>query len=96
MQTFQRKSLVQAFHLPLWGHVAPQMAPKWLVDRLASRELEINRLGGLTMNTSFGVQSCLAGDVVLLHADNSIGFEKPEVFERDFEAITADQLLRAA
>jgi hypothetical protein len=55
----------------------------------------MNRFGGFTMATPFGVQQCAAGDVVVLYADNSIGFEKPEDFERDFEVVTSEQL-RAA
>ena len=66
------------------------------MTRLQTGDLEINSLGGLTMRTPWGVQSCAAGDIVVLFQDNSIGFEKPETFERDFEQISADQLLRAA
>jgi hypothetical protein len=87
VQLFHRKGLVLAFKIPLWGQVADETPPNWLVERLQSGEIEINRLGGLTVNTPFGVQQCAAGDVVVLFADNSIGFEKPEKFERDFEPV---------
>ena len=96
MQLFSRKILVQAFKLPLWGQVADEVPPHWLVSRLQMGELEINRLGGLTMNTPWGVQQCAAGDVIVLFQDNSIGFEKPEKFKTDFEVITTEQQLRAA
>ena len=55
----------------------------------------MNRLGGLTMQTPWGMQQCAAGDVIVLFQDNSIGFEKPEKFETDFEVVTSEQL-RAA
>ncbi|TYO65516.1 hypothetical protein FXV83_16425 [Bradyrhizobium hipponense] len=87
MQLFHRNSLVSAFKIPLWGQVAEETPPNWLVSRLQTGELEINRLGGLTVNTPFGVQQSLPGDVVILFADNSIGFEKPEKFERDFAPV---------
>jgi hypothetical protein len=87
VQLFLSKSLVQAFKIPLWGQTADETPPQWLVSRLQSGELEINRLGGLTFHTPFGVQQCAAGDVVVFYADNSIGFEKPETFERDFEPV---------
>ncbi|WP_316196580.1 hypothetical protein [Bradyrhizobium sp. SZCCHNS3053] len=92
MQLFLRKSLVQAFRLPLWGQAADEVPPHWLVSRLLTGEIEINRLGGLTMNTNFGVQQCAAGDVVVLFADDSIGFEKPERFESKFEPVEEQQL----
>ncbi|MGX9944875.1 hypothetical protein ACTG4Q_20640 [Bradyrhizobium denitrificans] len=92
MQLFLRKSLVQAFKIPLWGQVADETPPNWLVSRLQAGEIEINRLGGLTLNTPFGVQQCAAGDIVILFADSSIGFEKPETFERDFEPVKELQL----
>ena len=95
MKLFTRRSLAEAFRLPLWGRVAEEVPPHWLVSRLQSGELEVNRLGGLTMQTPFGVQQCAAGDFILLFADNSIGFEKPEKFEMDFEPVTTEQL-RAA
>jgi hypothetical protein len=95
VKLFTRRSLAEAFRLPLWGQVADEVPPHWLVSRLQTGELEINRLGGLTMQTPFGVQQCAAGDIVLLFADNSIGFEKPEKFEQDFEPVTPEQL-RAA
>lgn len=96
MKLFTRRSLVEAFHLPLWGQAADEVPPHWLVSRLQTGELEINRLGGLTMQTPFGVMQCAAGDVILLFADNSIGFEKPEKFQVDFEPVTAEQLRAAA
>ncbi|MCW2078008.1 UNVERIFIED_ORG: hypothetical protein M2193_000183 [Bradyrhizobium japonicum] len=87
MQLFLSKNLVQAFRLPLWGQVADETPPHWLVTRIQAGELEMNSLGGLTMSTPFGVQSCSAGDIVVFYADNSIGFEKPEAFERDFAPV---------
>jgi hypothetical protein len=95
VKLFTRRSLAEAFQLPLWGQNAAEVPPHWLVSRLQTRELEINRLGGLTMRTPFGVMECAAGDFILLFADNSIGFEKPEKFEKDFEPVTAEQLLAA-
>ena len=95
MQLFLRKSLVQAFRLPLWGQPADETPPQWLVSRIQSGELEMNSLGGLTMATPWGVQSCAAGDIVVFFADNSIGFEKPETFERDFDPLTSELLLAA-
>jgi hypothetical protein len=95
VQLFTRRSLAEAFQLPLWGQAAAEVPPHWLVSRLQTGDLEINRLGGLTMNTPWGVQQCAAGDFVLLFADNSIGFEKPETFEQTFEPVTTEQL-RAA
>ncbi|SDK40805.1 hypothetical protein [Bradyrhizobium ottawaense] len=96
MQLFSRKLLVQAFKLPLWGRAADETPPHWLVSRLQTGDLEINRLGGLTMRTDWGVQQCAAGDVVVLYQDNSIGFEKPEKFEMDFEVVVTTEQLRAA
>jgi hypothetical protein len=87
VQLFLSKSLVQAFRLPLWGRTADETPPQWLVTRIQSGELEMNSLGGLTMGTPFGAQSCVAGDIVVFYPDNSIGFEKPETFERDFEPV---------
>jgi len=95
VQLFSRKSLVQAFRMPLWGQIADETPPQWLVRRLQTGELEMNRLGGLTMQTPWGMQQCAAGDVIVLFQDNSIGFEKPEKFETDFEVVTSEQL-RAA
>jgi hypothetical protein len=95
VKLFQRKSLVQAFRIPLWGQVADEVPPQWLVSRMQTGEIETNSLGGFSIPTPFGVQSCAAGDIVLLFADNSIGFEKPETFERDFVPVTPE-LLRAA
>jgi hypothetical protein len=95
VKLFSRRSLAEAFHLPLWGQAAAEVPPHWLISRLQTGELEINRLGGFTMNTPWGVQQCAAGDIVLLFADNSIGFEKPETFEANFEPVTTE-LLRAA
>ena len=95
MKLFSRTSLAQAFRLPLWGQIADETPPQWLVTRLQTGELEINRLGGFTLRTPWGVQQCAAGDVVVLFQDNSIGFEKPETFETDFELVTSEQL-RAA
>lgn len=92
MKLFSRTSLAQAFKLPLWGQVADEAPPQWLVTRMQAEELMINRLGGLTMQTPWGVQQCAAGDIVVLFQDNSIGFEKPEVFERDFGLVTAEML----
>lgn len=96
MKLFTRRSLAEAFKLPLWGQAADEVPPHWLVSRLQTGELEINRLGGMTMQTPFGTLQCAAGDIVLLYADNSVGFEKPEQFERDFELFSADELLEAA
>jgi hypothetical protein len=87
VKLFLSKSLVQAFRLPLWGHFADETPPQWLVTRIQSGELEMNSLGGLSTSTPCGTQSCVAGDVVVFYADNSIGFEKPETFERDFEPV---------
>jgi hypothetical protein len=95
VKLFSRTYLAQAFKLPLWGQIADETPPQWLVTRLQTEELAINRLGGLTMHTPWGVQECAAGDVVVLFQDNSIGFEKPETFEADFELVTTEQL-RAA
>ncbi|SHH06064.1 hypothetical protein [Bradyrhizobium erythrophlei] len=95
MKLFQRKILVQAFQLPLWGQSADEIPPQWLVRRLQSGDLEVNRLGGLTMATPFGVQSCAAGDIVLLTDDDTIQFAKPEDLAK-FEVVTGDQLLKAA
>jgi hypothetical protein len=79
VQLFTRNILVQAFKLPLWGQVADEVPPAWLVRRLQSGELAINRLGGLTMK---GVQSCAAGDFVLLNEDDQIQFATPDEFEK--------------
>jgi hypothetical protein len=93
VQFFSRKaSLVFAFRLPLSGQRADQVPPKWLVSRLQSGELEVNRLGGITIITPWGVQACAPGDVVILNEDGSISFERPEAFERDFEPVTSEQL----
>ncbi|ARQ95349.1 hypothetical protein [Bradyrhizobium phage BDU-MI-1] len=95
MKFFSRQFLVQAFKLPLWGQVAEEIPPQWLVTRLQTGELEMNRLGGLTMQTPWGVQSSAAGDYVLFFQDNSIGFEKPEKFEQDFKPVEASDLIAA-
>ena len=95
MKLFTRRSLAEAFQLPLLGQPAADTPPHWLVSRMQTGELEINLLGGLTMQTPFGVIQCAAGDFVLLFADDTLGFEKPEKFEKDFEPVTAEQL-RAA
>jgi hypothetical protein len=95
VKLFQRKILVQAFQLPLWGQRADEIPPQWLVRRLQSGDLEINSLGGLTMSAPWGVQSCAAGDIVLLTDDDTIQFAKPEDLAK-FEVVTGDQLLKAA
>ena len=70
--------------------------PSWLVRRLQSGELTINRLGGVTMNTQWGVQSCTAGDIIVLFAEGSLRFETPEMLERDFEPVIAEERQQAA
>jgi hypothetical protein len=92
----RRHTLAEAFRIPLWGQIADDTPPHWLVARMQAGELEINRLGGFTLRTPFGVQECAAGDLVVLFADNSIGFEKPETFEQAFEPVTTEQLKAAA
>lgn len=97
MQLFRRKNtLVQAFRLPMWGENAAEIPPKWLVQRFQTGELEINCLGGVSMPTPWGLAQCAAGDVIVLYADDSIGFEKPEAFATDFEPVTEDMLQIAA
>lgn len=80
VQLFQRNILVQAFKLPLWGQVADETPPQWLVRRIQSGELVLNHLGGFTMSTPWGVQSCAAGDIVLLTDEDKIQFVKPDEF----------------
>ena len=74
VQISYRNILVQAFKLPLWGQVADEVLPQWLVRRLQSGELTVNSLGGLTM----GAMSCAAGDLVILTADDKIEFAAPD------------------
>jgi len=95
VQLFERKSLVQAFKLPLWGTAADETPPQWLIRRLQSGEFAINSLGGITMANQWGHQQCAAGDFVLLTDDDTIQFATPEQFAK-FELISADRLLRAA
>lgn len=95
MKFFTRHSLAQAFKLPLWGQMADETPPNWLVSRLQTGELEMNSLGGLTVRTQWGVLSCSAGDYVLFFQDNSIGFETPGKFEQDFKPVEADELIAA-
>ncbi|WP_315729812.1 hypothetical protein [Bradyrhizobium sp. SZCCHNRI2010] len=91
MKLFHRNILVQAFKLPLWGRQADEIPPQWLVRRLQNGDLKVNALGGLTMSTPWGVQSCAAGDVVLLTEDDGIQFAKPDEFEK-FEPVTELQI----
>jgi hypothetical protein len=93
VQLFHRNILVQAFKLPLWGQVADEIPPAWLVRRLQSGELTINRLGGVTMNTQWGVQSCAAGDILLLTEDDQIQFVTPDEFEK---LVPVEELQKAA
>jgi len=95
VQLFERKSLVQAFKMPLWGTAADETPPQWLIRRLQSGEFAINSLGGITMANQWGHQQCAAGDFVLLTDDDTIQFATPEQFAK-FELISADRLLRAA
>lgn len=81
MRLFERKTLVQAFKLPLWGSVAEEAPPQWLVQRLQSGDLVINGLGGVTMTNRWGHQQCSAGDVVLLTEHDTIEFVAAEEFE---------------
>lgn len=97
MRTFQRKPyLVQHFKMPLWGQAADETPPKWLINRIQSGELQINPHGGFTMATPWGVQSCIAGDIVLLNDEDGIEFCKPENFGDYFEVIDPKEMLRAA
>lgn len=94
MQLFQRKILVQAFRMPLWGQVADEIPPQWLVRRLQAGELVVNGLGGLTMRNDWGSQACAAGDVVILTEDDTIQFAKPEEFYK-FERVEVSELIAA-
>ncbi|BAR61967.1 hypothetical protein ACFLEY_22570 [Bradyrhizobium sp. YCK136] len=80
VRLFERKTLVQAFKLPLWGQFAEEVPPAWLVKRLQSGELTMNSLGGITMANRWGHQQCAAGDVVLLTEHDTIEFSTPEEF----------------
>ncbi|MEH2517476.1 hypothetical protein V1279_003049 [Bradyrhizobium sp. AZCC 1610] len=95
MRLFERKNLVQAFRLPLWGQASDETPPHWLVKRLQSGELVINSLGGVTMTNRWGHQQCAAGDFILLTDRDAIEFATPEEFEQ-LEEISPDMLLRAA
>ena len=95
MRLFERKNLVQAFKLPLWGQPADETPPKWFVSRLQSGDFVINTLGGVTMANRWGHQQCAAGDIILLTDRDTIEFATPEEFAT-FEEISADKLLRAA
>jgi len=95
VQLFQRNTLVQAFKLPLWGQVADEVPPKWLVQRLASGDLVVNSLGGVTIRNNWGSQSCAAGDIVLLTDQDTIQFATPDEFAV-FEPVTTETLRQAA
>lgn len=95
MRLFERKHLVQAFTLPLWGQASTETAPKWFITRLQSGDLVINNLGGVTMNNRWGHQQCAAGDTVLVTDRDTIEFATPEEFAL-LEVASVDELLRAA
>jgi hypothetical protein len=80
-----RSKLAHAWKLPRWGLAAEDPAPKWLVTRMQSGELEINSLGGFTAPTQWGLATCAAGDFVILTEDDTIEFCRAEHFERDYE-----------
>ena len=95
MRLFERKHLVQAFTLPLWGQASTEIAPKWFITRLQSGDFVINTLGGITMNNRWGHQQCAAGDTVLLTDRDTIEFATPEEFA-ELTEVAVDELLRAA
>jgi hypothetical protein len=95
VQLFERKQLVQAFRLPLWGQSADETPPNWLVKRMQSGDLVVNSLGGFTMQSPWGWQSCAAGDIVLLTDQDTIMFIGSDEFS-SFEPVTSDTLLQAA
>jgi hypothetical protein len=82
VRLFERNYLVQAFKLPLWGQIADETPPKWLVERLQSGEFVMNSLGGVTIVNRWGHQQCAAGDVVLLTEQGAIEFATAEEFEQ--------------
>jgi hypothetical protein len=95
VKLFQRNILVRAFRLPLWGHQSDETPPQWLIRRMQTGELAMNSLGGFTMTTPFGLQSCAGGDVVILTEDDVIQFARPDEFEK-FEPVTSSEDLLAA
>ena len=95
MRLFERKHLLQAFTLPLWGHPSDEVAPKWFISRLQSGEIVMNTLGGIKLNNRWGHQQCAAGDTVLLTDRDTIEFATPEEFA-ELTEVAVDELLRAA
>ena len=94
MRLLKRNLVVQAFKLPLLGEIADDVPPKWLIDRLQSGDLDVNRLGGLSLMNRWGHQQCAAGDVVLLTDDDGIIFVTADEFAK-FQPLS-DTLPQAA
>jgi hypothetical protein len=95
VKLLERLSIVQAFKLPLWGQIADDTPPQWLIERIQSGELQINNKGGFSTLSPFGILSCIAGDIVLLHEDGIIEFCKPETFTQ-YTVIEPEALRSAA
>jgi hypothetical protein len=66
------------WQLPVLGRIADEAVPEWIVKRMLSSDLVINSLGGFTSQDLSYPHSCVAGDLVVLLADDRIEFRRPE------------------
>jgi hypothetical protein len=87
MKLYERKAtLVRAWKVPLWGHVADEPAPHWLTSRMNLGEVRVNARGGLTAQYVYGTRGCNAGDYIVLTEEDEIDFCPADRFEdRYFE-----------
>lgn len=75
MSNYRRHSdRVSAWKVPLWGRVADEDLPSWLVDYLNDEVISINYLGGFTNNSHAGWDGCAAGDYIIRNEDGKIEF----------------------
>jgi hypothetical protein len=79
--------LVRAWRVPLPGSICEEIAPPWLVERLQSRNLELNMLGGLNYQSRDGIISCIGGDFVLLTDEDEIEFCKEREFNSKYRTL---------
>lgn len=84
---YQRKpTLAHAWKVPPWGEAAAEPVPDWLACRMASGELRVNAVGGLTVQYVWGTRGCGPGDYVILTERDEIEFCSANDFPDQWEA----------
>jgi hypothetical protein len=80
-------ALMWAWRIPDAGRAADEVPPPWIVERLQSRDLIVNRFGGLTRQRPLSTEICFAGDYVILNQFDEIEFCRKELFPDHFEIV---------